>query len=561
MAGLSLSAEARGQFAAIARVRWQIFLNSLRTMRGRLEMVSRVLMGFSFAVGGIGGAIGLAAASWYFVSHDQTQWLALPLWIIFVFWQLFPVVATAFTEAFDSSNLLRFPLTYPSYFMVRLVYGSLDPATALGYLWLLGIWTGITIADARLLVLSGLALLVFALMNVLLARMIFAWIERWLARRKTREIMGLVFFLIIISFQFIGPITGRLVGRRHPDMTQFAQIVLPIERALPPGVTATALVNYSRLNIVGGLTWFAALCAYTAVFLWLLDVRIRAQYRGENLSEARAGAATPRRFSGRTAKSAVLSASGGWKVPFVSGPVAAVFEKEFRYLSRSGPILFTLIMPIVILLIFRVSPGRSGGGSMLGKAPNFAFPIGAAYALLMLTNLIYNNFGADGTGVQFFFMSPVPFREVVKAKNLVHATILGFEMLLVWLAVCFMYSPPSPWYTLTTIAAVLFAAPLNILVGNLLSIYTPKKFDFGTFGRQRAANTTAFASLGVQAAAIALGAGAFAVGYFLHRLWISTLLLGVLAMIAFAFYHLVLNRIDRIALDHRETLITELSKA
>ena len=41
VAGVISAAEARGQFAAIARVRWQIFANSLRTLRGRLEMVSR----------------------------------------------------------------------------------------------------------------------------------------------------------------------------------------------------------------------------------------------------------------------------------------------------------------------------------------------------------------------------------------------------------------------------------------------------------------------------------------------------------------------------------------
>jgi len=214
----------------------------------------------------------------------------------------------------------------------------------------------------------------------------------------------------------------------------------------------------------------------------------------------------------------------------------------------------------VILLIFRVSPGKSGDGILLGKAQNFAFPIGAAYAMLMLTNLVYNNFGADGVGVQFFFVSPVRFREIVGAKNLVHATILAVEMLLVWLAVCFMYRPPAAWYTVTTLAAVLFAVPVNMAVGNLLSIYTPKKFDFGTFGRQRAANTTAFASLGVQMAVIALGGGAFAIGYFLHRLWISTLLLLVLAALGFVCYDIVLNHIDRIALNRRETLIAELSR-
>ncbi len=104
--------------------------------------------------------------------------------------------------------------------------------------------------------------------------------------------------------------------------------------------------------------------------------------------------------------------------------------------------------------------------------------MGAAYALLMLTNLIYNNFGADGAGVQFYFVSPVRFREIVLAKNLVHATILAFEMILIWIVVCFLYRPPSLYYTLTTIAGVLLAAFANMAVGNLLSHLHAEKIRF-----------------------------------------------------------------------------------
>ena len=190
--------------------------------------------------------------AWYFASHGQTEWLALLLWLVFLFWQLFPVVATAFTETFDTSNLLRFPLSYPLFFLVRFVYGSLDPATALGSLWLFGMWVGVTFADLRLLVWAAVVLLVFALTNILIARMVFSWVERWLAQRRTREIMGIVFFLIIIAFQFIGPLTGRLAGRKtHPDVTRAAAILLPLQRALPPGLTASALADFSQAESRG----------------------------------------------------------------------------------------------------------------------------------------------------------------------------------------------------------------------------------------------------------------------------------------------------------------------
>jgi len=61
MAGLSFSPYMRGQFAAIARVRWQLFVNGLRTIRGRLEVVARGFMFLAFGVVGLGGSFALGA--------------------------------------------------------------------------------------------------------------------------------------------------------------------------------------------------------------------------------------------------------------------------------------------------------------------------------------------------------------------------------------------------------------------------------------------------------------------------------------------------------------------
>jgi hypothetical protein len=47
----------RGQFAAIAGLRWNIFTHSLRTVRGRMEMVAWIFIGFGYSVLGLGGTI------------------------------------------------------------------------------------------------------------------------------------------------------------------------------------------------------------------------------------------------------------------------------------------------------------------------------------------------------------------------------------------------------------------------------------------------------------------------------------------------------------------------
>jgi ABC-2 type transport system permease protein len=553
VAGLKISPEARGQFAAIAQVRWRLFVNSLRTTSGRIDLGSRVVIGLVFALAGFGGAFGLGGAAQFLVSHNKAEWLAVLLWPVFMFWQLFPVLATAFTSNFDSSNLLRFPLSYPTFFLIRIVYGSLDPATALGSLWLFGIALGIGFAAPQSLPWAALVLLVFATLNILIGRMIFAWVERWLARRRTREILGIVFFLIIISFQFIGPLVNHFGEGSRSAVTHFVSQWLPIERVLPPGLATSAIARAMRNDFAFAIGAFLLLLAYENAILFLLNLRLRAQYHGENLSEGMA------RSTPAKEKTAIQP---GWRLPGLSAPVTAIFEKEFWYLSRSGPMLFTMIMPVVVLVLFRLTPSRSGDEQgFLVRAPDLAFPVGAAYSLLILTNLVYNNFGADAAGIQFYFVWPVRFRQILMAKNLAHAGVLALETVLVWLVVCLVFRPPSAGVTLATLAGLFFALLVNLSVGNLLSISSPKKIDYGTFGRQRASNITVFASFGVQIAIFGLAALVLLTARRFGRFWLATLLFMGLSAIALAAYALVLNRADQLALARRETLISELSRA
>jgi ABC-2 type transport system permease protein len=554
VAGLTFSPEIRGQFAAIARVRWQLFLNSMRTIRGRMEVVARGFTFLAFGMGGFVGSIAIGFVAWYCVYSGRADWLPLLLWPLFLFWQLVPVMASAFTENVDSSNLLRFPLTFPSYFLIRIAYGSLDPPTLMGCLWLLGMAIGIGCAAPLLFLPAAAVLLLFAIFNILLARMLFTWAERWLAQRRAREILGVLFLFMVIGFQFIGPLIRHYGNRSHqPALSRVVGQALPIERLTPPGLAGDTIARFLRADYAFALGSFALLCAYTLVVLWLLNLRLRAQYRGENLSEAVARTAAP------AAKQEIRL---GWNIPGVPGAISAVVEKEIHYLSRSGPMLFTLVMPLVVLLIFRFTPGKSDSSAgMFGHSADLAFPVGAAYAVLILTNLVFNSFGAEAVGIQFYFVSPVRFREILMGKNLTHSLVLALELVLVCAGASLMYRPP-PWdIVLATFTAVFFALMVNLTVGNLLSVYSPKKIDLGALGRQRTSQVTALASLGIQAVVLGLCALALLAARAYHHIWFAAMIFLALAALAAVFYSLVLNRIDAIALRRREAMITELCRA
>ena len=543
----------RGQLTAIANLRWRMFVNGLRSKRGKLELFSRIVVTGAFALGGLGGFAAAIAFSYYFISQDKPEFLAILLWPVFFFWQVFPVMATAFTNNPDSSDLLRYPLTYRSFFLIRLAYGFFDPASALGCFALFGILMGAGFARPALLLWVLVVVVTFALFNLVLMQTVFAWVERWLAQRRTREIMGVVFILFVLSFQLIGPTIEHLEGRPHPELERTARIVARSQAVLPPGLASEAISRVAHAEYATGFTSLLILGTITVAIGSLLHLRLRAQFRGENLSEAGA----------RPTVAQVQGLQIGWDVPGLSSPVAAVFEKETRYLARSGPMLLTLIMPVFMLLIFRIGPMNPmrGQGNFMRRMPDMAFPGAAAYALLVLTNLIYNNFGGDSGGIQFFYASPVRFRQIVLGKNLTHASILVANTILAWIAVTYFYGTPRLEVTIATVAGLLFAAPLNFTAGNLLSIYSPKKRDFATFGRQNVSQTTVLASLGLQIVVVGLGVAAFSIARLYQNLWIAVLIFLGLAAISIPLYLLVLRRMDEIAVQRRETLVAELTRA
>jgi asparagine N-glycosylation enzyme membrane subunit Stt3 len=98
-------------------------------------------------------------------------------------------------------------------------------------------------------------------------------------------------------------------------------------------------------------------------------------------------------------------------------------------------------------------------------------------------------------------------------------------------------------------------------VGNLLSLYSPKKIDYAVFGRQRASETTIFASLGVQLVVMGIGALAIFIGHQYADYWLATLILAVLSIPAITAYSMLMRRIDAIVMTRREVLATELCKA
>jgi hypothetical protein len=93
-----------------------------------------------------------------------------------------------------------------------------------------------------------------------------------------------------------------------------------------------------------------------------------------------------------------------------------------------------------------------------------------------------------------------------------------------------------------------------------MSIYSPKKYDFGAFNRQRSTGATAFVSMGVEAVVVGIAAAVFFLTRYLQRVWLAGIIFLPLAAIALAVYWIVLNLAARRVLERREILIAEICR-
>jgi ABC-2 type transport system permease protein len=493
-----------------------------------------------------------------------------------------PIMLASFQEQFDMSILLRFPVRFGSYYLLYVVFGLADVSTIIGGLCCLGIWAGVTAARPELFAWTALGLGVFTLFNILLVRAVFAWIERWLAQRKTREILGAVFMVLVLGLQLLNPaVYQQRHSREHGPQRQAEQlravkaryapwlrVANAVQNWLPPGLAARAVRQAADRQQGLELGPLSGLGLYALLVGGVLAVRLRAEYSGENLSSApsRAKAAAGRGKAAMSLSNQDRAALGHFSIEGTgermlggSGPIAAVIEKEARSMLRTLPLLYAIGAPLLLVLVFSSVFIRNGGM----QAPVFplALPVCMVYAQLGFTQLFYNNLGTEGAGIQLYFLSPTPIRTVLLAKNLFHSFLFGLAAMVAALLAVLRLGIPDAAVIAATGAWLLFSLPCNLAAGNIVSIKMAYRVNPGRISRQRGSQGNALFSLLVQLGFLAIAAAVFSLCWFLGRMWLAVPIFLVLAIGAVYVWWRVLGNADALANQRRDELIATLMKA
>ena len=565
MAEVTTTNNLRRQLSLVIMLRWRTFRNGMRSQSEKMHVLGSVALGIFFTLLAFGGALGIGFGAFEIVGMQRWIYLSMMLWGIFMFWQFVPVLASQTNPGFDGRNFLRFPIKFSAFFLMSTAYGLADPFALAGILWHIAMGIGISIARPDLKWWAALALACSALMNLLFNRMLFAWLERLLAKRRTREIVTVLFILFFVSIQF----SGVILQRWGPVVRSALENSASVWRALPPALAGTVIEHAANDDPSAAAMTTGLLALYACAFGGLFAFRAHAQFTGEDLGESaapvRRKTVVPRvQIPAPSSVAATAESAAAQRVSgLISGPVTAIIGKEFKYLYRNSMLLMNVFMPLVLIVFFGMTasmPGKHGGPSPFSRFNGgYAYPAAVAYLFLLIMNFCPNNLAYEGRGIERYFLSPIKFRDVMLAKNLFHGALVGFEALLVLGVLIAMGHPPTLLIILATWAALPFAALMHFGVGNWLSLQYPRKFEFG-MRRQRPSGMTMVISFGLLAAVMGTIALVGAICLWLAGLWLLPIAYLVLSAAAVVVYRLMLASTSQQAITQRDALLEQLAR-
>lgn len=549
---------ARAQYSALGAMRWQMLKNSLRSNTGIFELGARTI---TFLVyGSMGVGLGVAAGVVAHMLAARNMWLLLPIefWVVCLIWQTIPVALASFQEQFDMSGLLRYPVNFGSFYLLYLVFGIPDISTLLGGLCCVGMFCGIVVARPGMAGWAAVGLAGFAVFNILLARAVLAWIDRWLAKRRTREIVSAIFLLLIISMQLLNPAVNlvryqspnspaarSLANRRKTALGPWIKRADNVQIWLPPGLAASAVLQAAQGEPLPAGESLGLLGLWVIGVGGVLAARLRAEYRGENLGEAPSSKKSAKR-------------EAAWLLEG-SGPISAVMEKELHTMLRSTTQLYAVGVPM--LMVFIIASLFRNGSTVTRHTFQLALPLCVAYGLLGFTHLIYNNLGGEGKGIQLLFLSPTPIRTYLLAKNLFHGFLYAVVACVSGALAGMRVGTPNAAVLAATLAWIIFALPANLAAGNVLSLTMAYRVNLGRIGRQQGSQANALLSMLIQGSILGVGAGVIGLCTFADRVWLAAPVLLALAGVSIFAWMRVLGNADSIANQRRDVLIERLAKA
>jgi ABC-2 type transport system permease protein len=462
--------------------------------------------------------------------------LPAALLVVFLYWQVIPVLLTSMGASLDLRKLLVYPIPKRALFAIEVL---LRISTGVEMLLLL---TGAAIGLLRnpaVPLWAPFTLTVFVVFNLFCSTGIRDLLARLLAHKRIREI---VVFLVVIAAALpqLMLFRGSQTRVRHFFGGE-PSTMLPWTAA-----ARLALGEFSWLNVGVLLCW--TLAAY---------VFGRSQFeRGLRFDAAEAMA----RGSSAMRRSSRLE--WWYQLPnaLLPDPLAGLIEKELRFLSRAPRFRLVFLMGFSFGLLIWAPIAFGRASTQRSFLTDNYLTMVSVYALLLLSDaLFWNCFGFDRSAAQVYFLVPVKMSTVLAGKNLAAAFLVLMEITAIALVCALLRLPLSGLQILEAFAVTCVITLFILAVGNMSSLYNPRPVN-PVKAMKTAASSKAQALLmlafPITLAPVVL---AYLARYGFNTEWAFFGVLFVGAMVGVLLYLYSMQSALKAAADRREQIIRALS--
>jgi len=393
------------------------------------------------------------------------------LLIIFLYWQVVPVLMAASGASLDLKKLQAYPIPVSQLFGLEVLLRTTAAIEAI--LVIIGAGIGI-LRNPEAPAWGALGLVPFVAFNLVLGVGSRDTIARILARRRVREA---AFFLLILC----AALPQLLLTRGRGLQGRFRAIVAKESSIGWPWNSAAHFMQghdtFKSLAIL--LAWLTAAGVFS---YW--------QFRRTINFDAQAASA---RSSSRSSTSGLVERFFRLPSVLLGDPLGALVEKEVRFLSRSPRFRLVFLMGFTfgLLIWLPVALGRQGVSQSF-LSGNYLTVVSVYSLLLLSETCFWNFFGFDRSAAQIYFLAPVPFARVMIGKNLSALFFITLEIGMIALVCGLLGMPLNPRTVAEAFGVAAVISIFLLAAGNQLSIRQPRpmnpaaSFRSGTAGRVQA---------------------------------------------------------------------------
>jgi len=397
--------------------------------------------------------------------------LAGVLLLIFLYWQVVPVLMAASGASLDLRKLQAYPIPVSQLFGLEVMLRITAAAEVV--LVLIGASIGL-LRNPEAPAWGVFGILAFVAFNLVLGVGSRDTIARILARRRVREA---AFFLLILC----AALPQLLLTRGRGFQGRFRAIMAKESSLFWPW---TAAAHFSQGR--------DTLKSLAIILAWLAAAGIFSYWQFRRTINFDAQAASSRSSSG--SKTSGL-AEWFFRLPsmLLRDPLGALIEKEVRFLSRSPRFRLVFLMGFTfgLLIWLPVALGRQGTSQSF-LSGNYLTVVSVYSLLLLSESCFWNFFGFDRSAAQFYFLAPVSFTRVMIGKNLSALFFIMLEIGMIALVCGLLGMPLKPINLAESFVVAGVISIFLLAAGNQLSIRQPRamnpaaSFRSGTAGKVQA---------------------------------------------------------------------------